>query len=91
MSNVSGIHTSSQRRLVRQGEPVSKPKAIHEVEASEQLNRIAPDWPLHLYDGMVIDHILEVINQPRASRTEITRRYRARRAAAGSTYAAPRQ
>ena len=86
MLNISGIDTSIQT-LVREGQSVSKPKALREAEGSKQLDRIAPDWPLHLYDGAVIDHILKVINEPRASRTEITRRYRARRAAARPTTA----
>lgn len=85
MLNISGIDTSNHRRLVREGQSVSKPKALREAEGTKQLDRIAPDWPLHLYDGAVIDHILKVINEPRASRTEITRRYRARRAAGRPT------
>ena len=62
---------------------MSKPELLREAEAHSQLDRIAPNWRLHLYDGAIIDHILEVINKPRASRTEIGRRYRARRSAAG--------
>jgi hypothetical protein len=34
---------------------------------SESLDHIAPDWQLRLHDGVVIDHILEVINRPRKS------------------------
>jgi hypothetical protein len=81
MLNISVIDVSSHRRPVREGESVSRPRLPTEAEATKQLDRIAPDWPLHLYDGVVIDHILKVVNQARTPRTEITRRYRARRAA----------
>jgi len=81
MSNISVIDTSSHPRLVQEGESVSKPRRLREAEAISQLDRIAPNWQLHLHDGAIIDHILEVINNPRASRTEIGRRYRARRSA----------
>jgi hypothetical protein len=81
MLNISVIDASSRRRPVREGKSVSKPRLLIELEATKQLDRIAPDWPLHLYDGVVIDHILKVVNQARTSRTEIMRRYRARRAA----------
>ncbi len=77
MLNISVIHTSSHRRVVREGESASKTKLLTEAEATKQLDRIAPDW--------VIDHILKVVNQSRTSRTEIMRRYRARRAATRST------
>lgn len=77
MLNIPVIHTRHIRRPVQKGEPLSKP-GVAKIDATEELNRIAPDWRLHLYDGMVIDHILEVINNPRTSRTEIARRYRAR-------------
>ena len=62
---------------------MSKLKLLAETEAVRQLDRFAPNWPLHLYDGGIIDHILDVINNPRASRTEIARRYRARRSTHG--------
>jgi hypothetical protein len=75
--------TGGSRGLAWESKPVSKLKLLAEAEAAEQLDRIAPDWPLHLYDGGIIDHILKVINNPRASRTEITRRYRARRSTSG--------
>ena len=81
MSNISPIDASSRTSLVGEDESVSKPRLLTEAEATKQLDRIAPDWPLHLYDGEVIDHILKVVNQARTPRTEITRRYRARRAA----------
>jgi hypothetical protein len=80
MLNISVIDASSHRQLVREAESVSKPKLLTEAEATKQLDRIAPDWPLHLYDGGVIDHILKVVNQTRTSRREIMRRYRARHA-----------
>ncbi|MCU1271934.1 MAG: hypothetical protein JWN74_3228 [Acidobacteriaceae bacterium] len=83
MSNIFVIDTSSHPRLVQEGESVSKPKLFREAEAISQLDRIAPKWRMHLYDGAIIDHILEVINHPRASRSEIGRRYRARRSASG--------
>ena len=82
MSNISVIDTSSHLRQVQEDGSVSKPKLLREAEALSQLDRIAPNWRLHLYDGAIIDHILDVINKPRASRTEIGRRYRARRSAA---------
>jgi hypothetical protein len=66
---------------VREAKSLTKHKLLAEPEATEVLDHLAPDWPLHLYDGAVIDHILKVINNPRTSRTEITRRYRARHAA----------
>ena len=81
MLNIPVIDASSHRRPVREGESLSRPRLPTEAEATKQLDRIAPDWPLHLNDGVVIDHILKVVNQARTSRTEITRRYRARRAA----------
>jgi hypothetical protein len=81
MSNISLIDASSRSSLVGEDESVSKPRLLTEAEATKQLDRIAPDWPLHLYDGEVIDHILKVVNQARKPHTEITRRYRARRAA----------
>ena len=83
MSNISVIDTSSYPRLVQESESASKPELLREAEAISQLDRIAPNWRLHLYDGAIIDHILDVINKPRASRTEIGRRYRARRSATG--------
>jgi hypothetical protein len=81
MLNVSVIDASSHRRPVRESESLPKPRLLTEREVTKQLDRIAPHWPLHLYDGVVIDHILKVVNQARLSRTEITRRYRSRRAA----------
>jgi hypothetical protein len=81
MLNIPVIDASSHRRPVREGESLSRPRLPTEAEATKQLDRIAPDWPLHLNDGVVIDHILKVVNQARTSRTEIRRRYRARRAA----------
>ena len=42
--------------LALESEPISNPRI---------LDRLAPDWQLRLHDGVVIDHILEVINRPR--------------------------
>jgi hypothetical protein len=81
MLSASAIDTSGHEDPVQEGESATKSKLRTETEATDQLDRIAPDWSLHLYDSAVIDHILKVINNPRISRTEITRRYRARRAA----------
>src|SRR5437879_6553630 len=86
MSNISVIDRDGHRRLVPEAESVTTPKLPNETEATKQLDRIAPDWALHLYDGAVIDHILKVINQSRTSRTEITRRYRARRSASVTAF-----
>ena len=61
------------KNLGQEGESVSKPKLLIEAKVTKQLDRIAPDWPLHLHDSAVIDHILKVISNPRTSRTEITR------------------
>ena len=83
MLKICRIHRGDHRVPIRKGESVTKPKLRIEAEVTRQLDRIAPDWPLHLYDGGIIDHILKVINNPRASRTEITRRYRARRSTSG--------
>ena len=81
MLNISGIDMGGHEGLVREGEWTIKSKLLTEAAATKQLDRIAPDWPLHLHDSAVIDHILKVSNNPRTSRTEITRRYRARCAA----------
>jgi hypothetical protein len=81
MLNISLTDTSSPRRLFPEGEPDSENKLLTEIEATKQLDRIAPNWPQHLYDGAVIDHILKVINNRRTSRSEVMRRHRARRAA----------
>jgi hypothetical protein len=80
MLNISVIDTGGREEPVQEGESATKSKLLTEAEATKQLDRIAPDWPLHLHDGAVIDHILKVINNPRTSRAGITRRYRARRA-----------
>lgn len=81
MSNISVIDAGGRAEPVREGESPAKAKLISEAELCKRLDRIAPDWPLHLHDSWVIDHILKVVNNPRASRAEITRRYRARRGA----------
>jgi len=43
---------------------MTKPK-LTEPECADLLGRLAPDWPLLLHDGAVIDHILKVINNAR--------------------------
>lgn len=80
MLKSSVIDSDAHRMLDGKTKSVTRPKVLTESEATEQLNRIAPDWPTRLYDGAVIDHILNVINQPRRSRTENMRRESARRA-----------
>jgi hypothetical protein len=84
MLKSSVIDSDAHRMRVGKSKSVTRPKVLTESEATEQLNRIAPDWPTRLYDGAVIDHILKVINQPRRSRTENMRRESARRAATRS-------
>src|ERR1700683_5503791 len=60
--------------LALEGQPMTNPKILAEPESTELLNRLAPDWPLLLYDGAVIDHILKMINGPRPSRSYEPRR-----------------
>src|SRR5271167_3414904 len=57
-------------QLAPEGEPMTNPKILAEPESTELLDRLAPDWPLLLYDGAVIDHILKMINRPRPSRSD---------------------
>jgi len=78
---VSVIEKGRTAEAFPEGQPVTNHKLLAEQEATEVLDHLAHDWPQHLYDGAVIDHILKVINIPRTDRTEITRRYRVRRAA----------
>ena len=49
---------------------MTSPKLPAKPASHELLDRLAPDWPLLLYDGATIDHILSVINNPRPSRTK---------------------
>jgi hypothetical protein len=84
MLKSSVIDSDAHRMRVGKSKSVTRPKLLTESEATEKLDRIAPDWPIHLYDGAVIDHILKVINQPRISRTQNMRRESARRAATRS-------
>jgi|GEM_PF-3407847 hypothetical protein len=49
---------------------MTSPKVPAKPAFHELLDRLAPDWPLLLYDGATIDHILSVINNPRPSRTK---------------------
>jgi len=67
MLNISVFDTGGHQGPAREAESATKPKLLTEAEAKKQLDRIAPEWPLHLNDGAVIDHILKVINNPRAS------------------------
>ena len=82
MLSNSAIAMGGQQGPVEKAQ-LTKPELLTEAEATEHLDRIAPDWSLHLYDSAVIDHILKVINNPRMSRAGVTRRYRALRPAAG--------
>src|ERR1035437_8996774 len=49
---------------------MTSPKVPAKPAFHELLDRLAPNWPLLLYDGATIDHILSVINNPRPSRTK---------------------
>jgi hypothetical protein len=55
---------SSESRLVLEGKSMTKAKALAEFKATKILDHLAPDWPLLLDDGAIIDHILTVINGP---------------------------
>ncbi len=55
---------SRENRLVLEGKWMTKAKVLAEFEATEILDHLAPDWPLLLDDGAIIDHILTVINRP---------------------------
>ena len=81
MLKTSLIDAGVQRRLVSDGNSVTKGKRFTEPESAQILNRLAPSWPLHLHDEAVIDHILTVINLHHKNAPEVMRRYRARRAA----------
>ena len=72
MLKVSVIEKGRTAEAVPEGQPVTKHKLLAEEEATEVLDHLAHDWPQHLYDGAVIDHILKVINIPRTDRTEIS-------------------
>jgi hypothetical protein len=37
---------------------MTKPNVLTEPETTEILDHLTPNWPLLLYDGVVIDHIL---------------------------------
>jgi hypothetical protein len=59
---------------------ITKPK-LTGPECADLLDRLAPDWPLLLHDGAVIDHILKVINNargPHNSRGPYAARFRSR-------------
>jgi hypothetical protein len=81
MLKTSVIDAGGQRRLVSDGNSVTKRKRFTEPESAQLLDRLAPSWLLHLHDEAVIDHILTVINLHHTDGAEIRRRYRARRAA----------
>jgi hypothetical protein len=61
---------SKGNRLVLEGISMTKPKVLSEPESTELLERLAPDWPLLLQDGAVIDHVLKVINNARRPYTK---------------------
>src|SRR5258706_983748 len=82
MLKTSVIDAGGQRRLVSEGKSVTKGRRFTEPESAQLLDRLAPSWPLHLYDEAVIDHILTVINLHHTDGAEIMRRYRARGARA---------
>jgi hypothetical protein len=48
-----------------ESEPMTNPKLLAEPESTELLDRLTPDWQLHLHDGAIIDHLLKVINKHR--------------------------
>jgi hypothetical protein len=54
----------SRNRLVLKGKSMTKAKVLAEFEAAKILDHLAPDWPLLLDDGAIIDHILAVVNRP---------------------------
>jgi hypothetical protein len=82
MLKTSVIDAGGQRSLVSDGNSVTKGKRFTEPESAQLLARLAPSWPLHLYDGAVIDHILTVINLHPTDGSESLRRHRVRRARA---------
>jgi len=55
---------SRENWLVLEGKSMTKAKVLAEFEATKILDHLAPDWPLLLYDGAIIDHILSVISRP---------------------------
>jgi len=55
---------SRKNRLVLEGKWMTKAKVLAEFEANKILDHLAPDWPLLLDDGAIIDHILTVISRP---------------------------
>jgi hypothetical protein len=46
-----------------ESEPMTNPKLLAEPESTELLDRLTPDWQLHLHDDAIIDHVLKVINR----------------------------
>jgi hypothetical protein len=61
---------SKRKSTGLEGILMTSPKVPAEPAFHQLLDRLAPDWPLLLYDGATIDHILSVINNPRPSRTK---------------------
>ena len=55
---------SRENRLALEDKWMTKAKVLAEFEATKILDHLAPDWPLLLDDGAIIDHILTVINRP---------------------------
>jgi hypothetical protein len=75
--NMRSLHVNENPDLTRdqlalESEPISNPKTFS-TPKSEILDRLAPDWQLRLHDGIVIDHILKMINKPRPSRSHDAR------------------
>jgi len=66
---LDGNPNLTRDQLAPEGESMTNPRILTEPESTELLDRLAPDWPLLLYDGAVIDHILKMINRPRPSRS----------------------
>jgi hypothetical protein len=58
--------TMDEWALEKGPEPMTNPKLLAEPESTELLDSLAPNWQLHLDDGAIIDHILEVINKHHA-------------------------
>jgi hypothetical protein len=53
--------------------PMTDPVTFSAPDSTSLLDRLAPHWQLRLYDGAVIDHILNMINRPRPSRSHEAR------------------
>lgn len=69
VENMRALHLNESRDLISdllalENGPIGNPQ-MASAPGSELLDRLAPDWHSRLHDGVVIDHILEVINRPR--------------------------